>query len=721
MKNSILIIDEAHNIQEVCNDAVSKDLDTNMMEEILSDLKSLKIFLEENEIKEYGDRDEEGFKNGKSSKNINIDLINPEQIKNEINILNNIKNYLNSFQVQSGNKWPNFGMKLDAKGLFDLFYLGSRGDNQKQTTIKFNNKNSSNNKFKLNQNHKKDIPSSEKTHKSNSDISYDEEEINNSDEEFNSNNELISELTPDNISKHISCLNTYEFFIHNDRSKRTLLGHYIEILELIKLLGDNFIEVENSDDTNPLNNYTNNFRFFIEDINESQNKNINFNAKKKGLSNFVKKKNRVLHIYCFNPGFGFKNIINEKLHATIITSGTLSPIDGMESELKCSFEIKLEGTHVIDKKQVHFGILTFSLSDKEKRKKEEFIFNINSRNNIQMINNLGETIYQLCKVTPGGILVFFSSYGVMEDIVLKWNKAKIISKISEYKVFCQDKHDQKLNKKVLDVYQEETSSSEKKGAILFSVCRGSCSEGMNFKNDAARLVIVVGIPFAYLGDPKTQLRKEYQDQFNKYYYSYIKDKNIKKLSGSEWYNQNAIKCVNQALGRVIRHSNDYGCMLLIDSRYQQNNNRYLISKWIRDECIIYNDKNNDNLISNVDKFFKEAKKFTNKKIEEKRKLDEMKKINEKKISSKKIKNQGLEIIDDLEDEDNIKQEEKNYVEDIIRDSMRKIKKNKNFIRLNDEQHFNIINDIKIDEIKDNKESSKEHKEKLKKKRKIIQN
>ena len=65
-----------------------------------------------------------------------------------------------------------------------------------------------------------------------------------------------------------------------------------------------------------------------------------------------------MHIYCFNPGFGFKNIINENLHATIITSGTLSPIDGMESELKCSFEVKLEGTHVIDKRQVHFGILT---------------------------------------------------------------------------------------------------------------------------------------------------------------------------------------------------------------------------------------------------------------------------------------------------------------------------------------------------------------------------
>jgi Rad3-related DNA helicase len=132
-----------------------------------------------------------------------------------------------------------------------------------------------------------------------------------------------------------------------------------------------------------------------------------------------------------------------------------------------------------------------------------------------------------------------------------------------------------------------------KGAILFSVCRGSCSEGMNFKNDFARLVIVVGIPYAYLGDPKTQLRKEYQDEFNKFYFSFIKDKKIKKLSGAEWYSQNAIKCVNQAIGRVIRHSADYGCMLLIDTRYQQNSNKLLISKWTRDLCIVYSKSNND--------------------------------------------------------------------------------------------------------------------------------
>ena len=739
MNNAILIVDEAHNIQEVCNDAVSKDFDSNMIDEVLNDLKSLKIFMEENQITgTYMD----GAFNEKSSKNVGAEPINLEQLKNEINILNNIKNTLMGYQIKSGDKWPNFGLKLDSKGLFDLFYLGSKGNNQKQTTIQFNNntnnkRSSSNNKFKLNNNknnppisnnkkneRKNENPNSEKTHKSEISNEDDEEPLD-SEDEFNlEGDKLEAELTPNNISTHINHLSNYEFFIHNDRGKRTLLGLYIEVLELIKLLTDNYIQVETSDDTNPLHNYTNNFRFFIEDVVENQNKNLNL--KKKNITNFIKKKNRILHIYCFNPGFGFKKVIDEKLHSTIITSGTLSPIDGMESELKCSFQVKLEGTHVIDKKQVHFGILTSSIFNN----KEEFVFNATNRNNNQMVNNLGKTIIELCKITPGGILVFFSSYGVMEDFIKKWEKAKIISEISKYKEFCQDKHDQKLNKAVLDIYQKSNSSRDMKGGILFSVCRGSCSEGMNFKNDYARLVIVVGIPYAYLGDPKTQLRKEYQDEFNKYYYSFIKDKNIKKLSGSEWYNQNAIKCVNQALGRVIRHSNDYGCMLLIDSRYQQNNNKYLISKWIRDLNIIYNNRNNDNLISNIEKFFIEADIFVNNKIKEKKKMDELNENNRKKESiSKKNKiknkkdnlNQTKNIINRIEnnefinEEEELDEEEINYTKNILKSSNKR--KKKNLPQINDNKHFNIINDIKIDGIGSNNNNNKKDIYKMKKMKK----
>jgi hypothetical protein len=84
-------------------------------------------------------------------------------------------------------------------------------------------------------------------------------------------------------------------------------------------------------------------------------------------------------------------------------------------------------------------------------------------------------------------------------------------------------------------------------------------------------------------------------------------------------------------------------MLLIDSRYQQASNKALISKWIRDLNIIYNNKNNDNLISNAQKFFIEADAFINNKINEKKKLDELKekeKQKQKKKVDKKDKNKS---------------------------------------------------------------------------------
>jgi Rad3-related DNA helicase len=40
--------------------------------------------------------------------------------------------------------------------------------------------------------------------------------------------------------------------------------------------------------------------------------------------------------------------------------------------------------------------------------------------------------------------------------------------------------------------------------------------------------------------------------------------------------------VNQALGRVVRHQEDYGILVLADSRYDEGYFNISLSKWVRD-------------------------------------------------------------------------------------------------------------------------------------------
>lgn len=94
------------------------------------------------------------------------------------------------------------------------------------------------------------------------------------------------------------------------------------------------------------------------------------------------------------------------------------------------------------------------------------------------------------------------------------------------------------------------------------VCRGKLSEGLDFSDDTARMVIVIGIPYPQINDPKVILKQNYLD---------AKWRLLKKCknfqSGQQWYLQQGTRAVNQSIGRVIRHKLDYGAIILIDSRY----------------------------------------------------------------------------------------------------------------------------------------------------------
>ena len=47
----------------------------------------------------------------------------------------------------------------------------------------------------------------------------------------------------------------------------------------------------------------------------------------------------------------------------------------------------------------------------------------------------------------------------------------------------------------------------KSGAVIFAVCRGKISEGLDFSDDAARAVLLIGIPYPMYFDPRSILKR----------------------------------------------------------------------------------------------------------------------------------------------------------------------------------------------------------------------
>jgi regulator of telomere elongation helicase 1 len=77
-------------------------------------------------------------------------------------------------------------------------------------------------------------------------------------------------------------------------------------------------------------------------------------------------------------------------------------------------------------------------------------------------------------------------------------------------------------------------------------------------------------------DPHVVMKREFLDQQSR-----LCDDPDMKLSGNDWYVQEACRAVNQALGRVIRHKNDYGAMILCDERFASESNRKCLSAWLQ--------------------------------------------------------------------------------------------------------------------------------------------
>ncbi|KYQ92970.1 DEAD/DEAH box helicase [Tieghemostelium lacteum] len=277
-----------------------------------------------------------------------------------------------------------------------------------------------------------------------------------------------------------------------------------------------------------------------------------------------------LGIWAMSPRVAFSSLIFDQVRTVILTSGTLTPLNSFAFELSAPFPITAELGNLSDiKSRVWINTLGFAGQN------DQIKMDCTSKpsESLQFQDALGEAILEHCKLIPHGVLLFFPSYGFLDKIEARWKSTKLYDRLNNVKKIFRERSSN-FKETLSDYYVTiRDNPPGRDGAILMAVCRGKISEGIDFSDEYARGVIVVGIPYPNLGDIKVKLKKAYNDT--------IKQQEQKAIDGHYWYNLQAFRALNQAIGRCIRHRNDYGSILLVDERYSKSLYSEKLSKWAR--------------------------------------------------------------------------------------------------------------------------------------------
>ncbi|MFX0205779.1 MAG: helicase C-terminal domain-containing protein [Candidatus Hodarchaeota archaeon] len=266
---------------------------------------------------------------------------------------------------------------------------------------------------------------------------------------------------------------------------------------------------------------------------------------------------------CLNPALGFNLIRANAPQSIVMMSGTLAPLEGLRKRLDIQIEDAFQKPYssIISRQ----NILILSVSQGPRKMSLTTKYEV--RNNRDILEEYGLAVKDLSKVIPNGCLVFFPSYGVMQRTLHVWENSNILFEIKQQsEVFLEARGE------IASTLRRFKDSANRKKAILFAVCRGKLAEGADFKDKTGRAVIMIGLPYPDISDPKVKAQRLFWDRKSKGF-------------GKQWYIDSALREVNQTLGRVWRHCDDFAVGILLDYRYKWSQNREGISNWLKERFI----------------------------------------------------------------------------------------------------------------------------------------
>ncbi|KAK6621073.1 hypothetical protein RUM43_011379 [Polyplax serrata] len=272
-----------------------------------------------------------------------------------------------------------------------------------------------------------------------------------------------------------------------------------------------------------------------------------------------------LKFLLLNSASHFSDIVRDA-RSVILAGGTMQPVSEFTDQLfhlagGTSDRISVFTCgHIIPEE----NILPITVSTGPSGK--SFDFSYQSRSNLDIVDELGRLLINVCNVVPAGVVCFFPSYEYESFVYQHFDKTKVIQRLE-----CKKKvvREPKKSTKVDEILRMYGRSVAKCGALLFSVVGGKLSEGLNFNDDLGRCVIVVGLPYPNLTSPELKEKMNYLNS------------TVGPTAGKTYYENLCMKAVNQSIGRSVRHKGDYASVLLVDQRFSRSKCCQALPEWIQ--------------------------------------------------------------------------------------------------------------------------------------------
>jgi DNA excision repair protein ERCC-2 len=178
-------------------------------------------------------------------------------------------------------------------------------------------------------------------------------------------------------------------------------------------------------------------------------------------------------------------------------------------------------------------------------------------------DRIGEYIKTFAAL-PGNLAIYFPSYQVLDMFA-----SRCAENITGKKIFIEPR----------DASDADAALSEflilpeaGRSGLLFAVCGGKWSEGLDYRGEMLAGAMVIGLPLA----PYNHVRRMVIDYFSR---------KFGKEGEFLCYTLPAINRALQALGRVLRTPADRGMLVLGERRFLEPRIRSALPRWMQDELI----------------------------------------------------------------------------------------------------------------------------------------